>query len=375
MKREQFLEPQFLLGTANLVLLLFLLFRGTASTEATPPPNAPASAASNEPDGKAAIDVATQLLSEGKFPEAFDMILVASRIVPSDPRVFDLVEDFIKRASKVDDESAIILAEELVGRADSLIYFQSPSNVAEARSRLTQLGSLFEPPTPEVSTDRLADIKALLAVAQDGSIAPTIRSQAVEQASAALDSEQLREVLAKSDVEESAKLRNDIEAVEGSCVAALFSKHALDITEWMNESGKLQEKAAAAKGNKSVNVSKDLKDHIESGYQLVQGATPFAASGVAQARTQVAAVRERIEQLQEQKNWLFNRQVLRLIRELESKNVPTMEKIGRLAELREERLTPYILRRHNELWDSLFEELSEDEKVEAVRRRVLSVRR
>ena len=80
-----------------------------------------------------------------------------------------------------------------------------------------------------------------------------------------------------------------------------------------------------------------------------------------------------VKTLQRQKRWLYNKQSLARIREIEAAEEPTLnEKLAYLAEIHEEQLSPYVLRRHNEVWEKVFEELpSEDEKVDAVRMRML----
>ena len=119
-----------------------------------------------------------------------------------------------------------------------------------------------------------------------------------------------------------------------------------------------------------------MGDHAGDGVGLIQVAAPYAAGEVKEAGTLVAAMQKQIKQLQAKKNWLYNSQVLKLIRTLESESSPRIDKLGRLAEVREELLAPYVLRRHNEVWEVLFEDLpNEREKVEAVRRRVLGVRK
>ena len=84
-------------------------------------------------------------------------------------------------------------------------------------------------------------------------------------------------------------------------------------------------------------------------------------------------VDEKVTLLQRTKTWLYNQQVLHLIRDIEPrKNIGTKEKIQHLAKVDEEQLCSYILRRYSELWGKIFEELkNEDEKVWAVRLRIL----
>ena len=102
---------------------------------------------------------------------------------------------------------------------------------------------------------------------------------------------------------------------------------------------------------------------------------PFSKSGVEGASELSAALDKELKLLQRQKNWLYNQQTLRLVREIESKKDWSAEdKIRPLAQVSEELLSPYVLRRHNELWEKVFESLpDEDKKVWAVKLRILRI--
>jgi hypothetical protein len=70
---------------------------------------------------------------------------------------------------------------------------------------------------------------------------------------------------------------------------------------------------------------------------------------------------------------MYNQQSLRVIRYVESqKDWEPAKKLGQLVEINEARLSPYVFRRFNVLWDKVFETMgSEDEKVQAVKHRIL----
>jgi hypothetical protein len=50
---------------------------------------------------------------------------------------------------------------------------------------------------------------------------------------------------------------------------------------------------------------------------------------------------------------------------------PGLEKLKLLAEIYEDQLSPYIQRRFQKVWDEAFESCNDDEKVAAVKMRIL----
>ena len=62
----------------------------------------------NQEEFEEALDLAKTRLEEAAFLDAYDLILVSSRLAPSDPRLLDLVLTFIEQAHRSEDDEALI---------------------------------------------------------------------------------------------------------------------------------------------------------------------------------------------------------------------------------------------------------------------------
>ena len=376
-------DAQKFLPWVNLAILLVLLPLVATSSCSKPETVVIGEAASFAVVGDDVADALTNaedLLGAGDFAGSFDMLLVVSRLAPSDPKLFDIVVRFVDQASSSESEEAQALAEDLLGRGDSLVYFQRPQNVAAARKRLTDLRkkflaseSEFEPPQP------LDSVSQFVSVAQDETNLTSVRTRAAEQARSLLDDLQLQ--LAMGEQPETAKLNQatlmevyeKIDAIEQQCIESLFAEIKSRVNEWQTGVTQLNGKADSASSEEAPEIGRKLGRMADKGYELLQELMPYSKSGIEPAVAMSDTVADAAKELQRQKTWLYNRQSLARVREIESAEKPTpQEKIRYLAEIHEEQLSPYVLRRHNEVWEKIFEELpDDDEKVKAVRMRIL----
>jgi hypothetical protein len=327
-----------------------------------------------------AISITKECLTKGDFASAFDMVMVFSRLAPSDPRLFDLVVEFIEKAKPSDDDELISMAEDLLDRGDSLVHFQSPANVESSRKRLSNLRqTFFKAATPNTSSDPLDSIRKLLVVAADSSVLLSVRSLAVEQARSALADAQLSQSLSgpdkadKSKLEELQKLDDQIDKSEKQCITELYLQSKSRSAKWLSDVSVVSLELQDTPPEKVPDLSKRISDLLTQGFNHMQELTPFYKSDVEGSSEFFNNVEKQVKLLQRHKSWLYNQQTLRLVREIESKKEWTAEdKIRPLAKVSEELLSPYVLRRHNELWDKVFESLPDEEKkVWAVRLRIL----
>ena len=372
-------DPAFLAAAASCVLLLVLLFRRTDSTSkvvSLGPVATPQSSAEFDE----AVSMAEKRLENSNFDAAYDLIMVASRIAPSDPRLFDLVMSFVDKAKLNKDDDVTLMVEDLLDRGDSLVHFQSPSRVEAARKRLdAERESLTQPNEQTTLSSPLETVRRLLTTAENSSVALSVRSRAAEHARSALDDVLLDQAMtpvertAAIDPEELKQLQVKIDAVEKQCVTELFLQSKSKIDPWLTATTALAKESDNASADKVPDLSKTITAQLTQGYEHLQELTPYAKSGVEGAAEYSHQVEKQVKLLQRQKTWLYNQQALRLIREIEGKSDwSTEDKIRHLAEVSEELLSPYVLRRHNELWEKVFESLpDEDKKVWAVRLRVL----
>jgi hypothetical protein len=374
MNWDRFKEPTFIAAAASCVLLVALIISrngsGSPSTGV---------AAERPEEFNEAVSIAETHLNKGEFEPAFDMVMVASRVAPSDPRLFDLVMSFVEKAKSSKDEDVVAMADDLLDRGDSLVHFQSPKKVASARKRLSEIRQSSigaAPPTPPQPL--FESVRKLIDVAESKSLPIAGRSKAAEQARNALDDALLDQALSPLeqtgplDAPEVKELQSRIDSVEKQCVTELFLQAKTRIDLWLNTASSLTKESDNAPSDEVPMFSKRLTDLLSQGFDQLQEITPYSKSGVEGASDYARVVEKQIKALQRSKTWLYNQQTLRLVREIEAKNDLSLDdKIRHLAEVSEELLSPYVLRRHNELWDKVFEELpDEDKKAWAVRLRI-----
>lgn len=329
-----------------------------------------------------ALQLAQDQLNAGSFATSYDLILVASRLRPTDPRLFDSLLTFLEKARASEDEDAGLLADDLSSRGEALIHFQPPKQVEAARQRFNKV---VQRPTssPETAALPFSEVIQLLAVAENTAVPVSIRTRAADQArkvlselllnrAAAAGGEDSNQELAK----EVTTIQQRIDSSELACVNELFQKAKERTNSWLSSTKTLLKESEAVAADATPSVVRRMSSAISTGVDLVQELTPYSKTSVSESADLQKQVEKQVTILQRTKTWLYNQQVLRLIRDIESrKDLSTEEKIRFLAEVGEEHLSPYILRRHNELWEKVFEELKDEEKKAwAVRLRILQVK-
>ncbi len=324
-----------------------------------------------------AISLATAHLEEEKFLDAYDLILLSSRLRPSDPRLFDVLLDFVEQAYRSEDEESLMLADDLLSRGESLIHFQSPSDVGIARRRFSTAAAKSMPKSSTTEVIPFAEVNDFLAVAENQDVSAEMRSLAIERARMMLEDALLLSIVSDRDMPPEyaaaeTKLRQRIDSVEKTCLGLLFNDVRERSNAWLADVDEVL-KASESVGVKSVpEAAKRISHTVDVGVGILQELAPYARSEIPESADLEKQIEKQIAVLQRTKAWLYNQQVLRLIRDLESReDWPIEDKVRYLAEASEEHLTPYVLRRYTEFWEKLFEELDEDKKVWAVKMRIL----
>lgn len=384
MEKKKLLEPSFWVSALNCILLIVLIssnWNGVESVSKNPSSESsgtPKTATETE-EFDEALDLCDSYQKSGDYDSAYDMLMVASRIAPSDPRLFDHAMAFIEAAMESDDERNLILAEDILSRGDSLVHFQNPENVQSARKRLTEIRVSFA--KDETLPQQVApfdSLKALLKVAENTSVPVSVRTQATEELRNGVKSALLEEAVISdgkdsdnSNKSELQEIQSKLEAAEKECIQILFVTIKSKSSNWIEKSKSLLSKKDIS-SEQVPDYVKEIDDMLKSGYSLLSEIQPYAGADVTGAAKDEFVLGAQIRMLERQKTWIYNQQVLRLIREIESKDWMPEDKISHLAEIREERLAPYVLRRHNVVWDNVFEKLPDDNaKILAVKLRVL----
>lgn len=374
-------DSYFVVGIAFGVLVLVMLFWSHSATTAEIGRLRSEVAQLESEKAKESIEFAAALreahthLKGGDFPAAFDLIMVAARTGPSDPRLFDCLLDFAKGAGASGNDDAIALAEELLDRGDSFVYFQSPDDVLRRRKELTEARQKFSAPVEMPSApDPYGEVKRLLDAGERDATAVDLNSKAAGQARIVLDEILLDRAIsgAEHNTEEVTVLLGRLDKIEEACLAHYFVEVKSRTDEWIAAAQDLIRSSDTISSDQVPDVSKGISALVEQGFERLQEITPYSKSHVAGAADSSRSVERQLKELQRWKVWLYNQQALRLIREIESNGWKPDVKIQHLADIEEDLLTPYVLRRHNELWEKVFEELpNEDAKVLAVKRRIL----
>lgn len=319
-----------------------------------------------------------ELLAEGKYAEAYDYLLAAARLSPSDPRLLSAVFTFIEKAVRDDDAEASVLAEDLYVRADMLIPYQSVDAISNGRKKYIELSRLFrsdEPPKPAW----FADVAVLVSKAANKEIKLDLRSRLIDQARNELDELALRGAtnalgLPSSDDfwKQHSALASRLATIESEIVNALYAQERQKAQTWLTEASGVNVNSESINPKQVPKFIAELNARIQDGYTALRTLSPYSTSQISDSVEVARQVQDRISLLERTKLWMYNQQALRRIRAVENtEDVPGLEKIKLLAEIHEDQLSPYIQRRFQKVWDEAFDSCSEEEKVAAVKMRVL----
>jgi hypothetical protein len=325
-------------------------------------------------------------LKSKDFQSAYDMLMVALRIAPSEPKILASIESFVNAANGTDSDEAQSLAEDLVGRSDALVAFQSPRTVADARKRVNALQEKAFPSSKQTdkvdfldassSTGTYSDVEQLIKIAENSELKVSHRTRAVQQARLLLEEIEFNSVVQGNSSllispEVLAKYQSRLEQAEDKCLVVLFQDKKTEVDAWIalaDKSGKQLEGGASTTYKDNIEATDKV---IADGLDLMQQLTPFVKTNVEGAISLINQVSGKADRLQRMKNWLYNKRALAIITNAEASNGLPFRKLSDLAELKEESLSNYVIRRLNEVWDKNFQELTDGLKVEAVKLRIL----
>lgn len=334
-----------------------------------------------------ALDKAREHLVNKRFALAYDLLMVASRLSASDPRLFDAILGFVEEAKDSQDDEAVTLAEELLGRGDSLVYFQSPMSVESARSRLVEAREGFpaheveeEPVQPETRSE---SIQRLIETVGNEALAPEVRIRVAERARAALDDAWLDSILSTDHPDEEGspdhikQLEAKLEGAEKRCVAELYMRHQAPAEAWLKSSQAFAKQNANVSDKEWGKAWQEIDQYISRGMDCLQEIAPFAKSEVAEAAKLSSRVEKELRYLHRLKLWLNSQQTLRTILWAEdktNKSIDSMDKLKALVRFDEELLSPYVKQRYEESWKKFFDSLGDEEKkLEASQLRIFRV--
>lgn len=328
-----------------------------------------------------AFRLVSERLDSGDFIASYDLILAASRLGPSDPRLFGLVERFVETAYETEDDEAISLADELLGRGEALIHYQPPAEVESARHRFDKMVYREQLPVPDETIDPFLEVSNLLAVVERTALSPDMRLRAAGVARSALDNTMLERELTindgdiDNDRQKAKRLQDRLEVVEEQCLTELFKAVSENASGWINDTEGAFTNARAAKEKPPAQII-DIIDSLslgsKKGYELQQEIAPYVTANIKGAEGLRVRIERQLNKLGRTEVQLHNAATLVLIRSIERRNTDPQREIPGLAKVAEHQLLPYVAHRYNSLWDKLFEELDGPEKQAwALRLRIL----
>jgi hypothetical protein len=316
-----------------------------------------------------------QELAAGRFQNAYDLLLTASRIDATQPALLDLVQQYVATARKSGDDQAADLADSLVARAEALIPFQTPTLVIDTRRRLNALeGNRGSSGATAIALDDPVPsddpVVSYLKVAESAKVPLSIRSAAVEQARQMTDAAMLDVAVASDgeDVDMQSRYKevlHRIEKAERLCLGGLFHDWSLKRDAWKTKVALLLKGNESPASEDSSDIdpssatgSKDAIALAQEGVDLLQEIGPYsksAVSGAAQAETELA---KDLETLQRYRAWYRNQAVLTAINDVESRwkkdsHETSLKKLADALQ-EEELLIPYVAERFNQKWNEAF---------------------
>jgi hypothetical protein len=139
-----------------------------------------------------------QHLAAGETQDAYDTLLFAMRIAPSDERVFSASLEFVRQAARLNSDESLALAEDIHERAANLIPFLPLSRLSSARVEHGEAGKSLVPDQKATNQDdSLAEPETLLKAAIDPHLPSFVRNRLLRDAEVELGGHAVRVVSAQ----------------------------------------------------------------------------------------------------------------------------------------------------------------------------------
>lgn len=337
--------------------------------------------ASNDPTAEALAAVKSYL-DASEFYNAYDALLVAMRLAPGDKQVFDASLEFVRKAVAIKDsnEEAILLAQDIHQRAANLLPFLALKQIKEARAAHTKAGDeLYSSKKGTNPESPFAEAERLLTAARKASFPASARARLLHEVEAELNSQARRvasTTMKPEDEnkfwEEWKKLKGRYEEAQKAVLAALY-EHDLQprVQAWVTKVKEFNEQRAEPGLDEINQVNNEIYILVTEGQRLSRDLTPYVEGGVEAAIKDNQGCDEHFNRLARLREWNYNRWALDRVDKVEKSGGSALDKLKSLAVIDETRLSPYVLQRFTTVWNKFFNELSEDDKVEATKLRIL----
>jgi hypothetical protein len=346
------------------------LLRSHAPTDAAPK------------DASAELAVASAHLNAGELQDAYDALLAAMRVAPTDEKVFDASLDFVRKAGKDGDDEAIPLAQDVHQRAANLIPFLPLARLKDARVAHTQAGDeVFASKRAANPEDPLAEAENLLTAARRASLPNFARARLLHEVEAELGSQARRvaSTTMKPKDEENfwnrwKGVKDSYEDAQKDVLTALYQQECRPrIQAWAKKVDEFNKQRASASLDEIHRANEELLALVVEGQRISRDLTPYLEGGVDAAGkdNQEVGPDRHLNRLAQLREWNYNRWALNRAEKVEQSGGSALDKLRSLSVIDETRLAPYVGQRFTEVWKKFFEECSKDDKVEATKARIL----
>ena len=330
----------------------------------------------------AVLSLFNEHLKTGELQNAYDTLLAAMRVAPSDEKVFDASLEFIRKAGKDSNDEALTLAQDIDQRAANLIPFLPLARLKEARAAHTKVGEeLFGSVKPTTPEDPLAEAENLLKAARQDSLPSFARTRLLHEIEAELGSQARRgaSTSMKAKDEESfwrrwKEVKDRYEEAEKDVLTALYREECKPRVEaWVKKVGEFDKEKANTSLVDIHKTNEEILSLVLEGQRIARDLTPYLEGGVDAATkdNQEGGPDKQLTRLAQLREWNYNRWTLDRVDKVEQSGGNALEKLKSLSVIDETRLAPYVGQRLAEVWKKFLEECSKDDKVQATKLRVL----
>jgi hypothetical protein len=358
----------------------------SAPTRPFSPDSAPLVSANR--DGSTARDSAQEAiglvihhLQAGQVQYAYDALLAAMRIAPSDQAVFQASLDFIRKASATGNDDSMVLADDVYERAANLIPFLPLAQLEKARKDHTTVGNKLHPLKPGANQDNpLAESERLLDAVNVGQ--PSfVRARLLREVETELGNESTQFASSQTPANNQDQfwkrwktVKDRYDKAESALLADLYRETCQPQSLAWLKKVRDSDKEFAEVGLENIHQANSrILDLISDGQRITRDLAPYLEAGVPTAvqENQQDALDNHLVRLSQLREWNYNRWALNRVERVEQSGGDNLEKLKSLAVLDESRLAPYVAQRFAEVWKKFFEECSKDDKVEATKLRIL----
>ena len=342
-------------------------------------------AKSSQADASHELALVSEYLKMGKMQDAYDALLAAMRVKPSDYDVFQASLKFVETATKVNTDEAITLATDIHERAANIIPFLPLTRLKEARQAHTVAGeALFPIGKQSKADDPFAETEMLLAAITQPDMPSAARASLLREVEGELNSQVRR--IASMPVKSPEfqtffwdrwkSVRAKYDSVQKEVLDALYQDDCrLRLLDWRKKVADFNANRADCLIDKITATNTEIIALMDEGTRIYRDLTPYLEAAVESAikdnGIDKATIDRQLMQLSQLREWNYNRWVLDRIAKVQESGGKPFDRLKSLLEIDETRLSPYAGQQFADIWKKLFDDCQENEKVEATKLRML----